>query len=81
MSSQVMARPLRVEFEGALYRLIGRGNAGQRIFFVPTRVAPGFVELLVQVTGTVRCGVARLCINERSFSSNCGDQLGRIRDR
>ena len=27
-----MARPLRVEFEGALYHLTGRGNARQRIF-------------------------------------------------
>lgn len=27
-----MARPLRVEFEGAIYHLLGRGNARQRIF-------------------------------------------------
>lgn len=27
-----MARPLRLEFEGALYHLLGRGNARQRIF-------------------------------------------------
>jgi hypothetical protein len=27
-----MARPLRLEFEGALYHLTGRGNARQRIF-------------------------------------------------
>ncbi len=27
-----MARPLRLEFEGAIYHLLGRGNARQRIF-------------------------------------------------
>ena len=27
-----MARPLRLEFEGALYHLTGRGNVRQRIF-------------------------------------------------
>ena len=28
-----MARPLRIEFEGALYHLTSRGNAGEKIFF------------------------------------------------
>jgi len=28
-----MARPLRLEFPGAIYHLTGRGNARQRIFF------------------------------------------------
>jgi hypothetical protein len=27
-----MARPLRLEFEDAIYHLLGRGNARQRIF-------------------------------------------------
>ncbi len=27
-----MARPLRIEYEGALYHLIGRGNRRQAIF-------------------------------------------------
>ena len=27
-----MARPLRIEYEGALYHLTGRGNERQRIF-------------------------------------------------
>ena len=27
-----MARALRLEFEGAIYHLLGRGNARQRIF-------------------------------------------------
>jgi len=27
-----MARPLRIEYEGAVYHIISRGNAGQDIF-------------------------------------------------
>ncbi len=42
-----MARPLRVEFEGALYHLTGRGNARQRIFSDDKDCAR-FVELLGQ---------------------------------
>jgi len=41
-----MARPLRVEFEGALYHLTGRGNARQRIF-ADDKDCARFVELLV----------------------------------
>ena len=28
-----MARPLRLEFRGAIYHLTGRGNARQKVFF------------------------------------------------
>lgn len=28
-----MARPLRLEFAGAIYHLAGRGNARQKVFF------------------------------------------------
>src|SRR6266446_439609 len=42
-----MARPLRVEFEGALYHLTGRGNARERIFSDDKDCAR-FVELLGQ---------------------------------
>lgn len=42
-----MARPLRVEFEGALYHLTGRGNARQRIF-ADDKDCARFVELVVQ---------------------------------
>jgi putative transposase len=42
-----MARPLRIEFEGALYHLTGRGNARQRIF-ADDKDCAKFVELLVQ---------------------------------
>lgn len=40
-----MARPLRIEFEGALYHLTGRGNARQRIFADEADCAH-FVQLL-----------------------------------
>jgi putative transposase len=40
-----MARPLRLEFEGAIYHLLGRGNARQRIF-ASERDRLEFVKLL-----------------------------------
>ena len=42
-----MARPLRVEFEGALYHLTGRGNARQRIF-ADEKDCARFVQLLME---------------------------------
>jgi len=42
-----MARPLRVEFEGAIYHLCARGNARQRIF-CDERDRTRFVELLAE---------------------------------
>ena len=42
-----MARPLRVEFEGALYHLTGWGNARQRIFADEADCAK-FVQLIVE---------------------------------
>ena len=42
-----MARPLRREFEGALYHLTGRGNARQRIFANQKDCAK-FVQLLIE---------------------------------
>ena len=42
-----MARPLRVEFEGASYHLTGRGNARQRIF-ADEKDCARFVQLLIE---------------------------------
>ena len=42
-----MARPLRVEFEGALYHITGRGNARQGIF-ADEKDCTRFVQLLVE---------------------------------
>jgi putative transposase len=43
-----MARPLRVEYEGALYHVTSRGNDCERIFFTDTD-RDAFLELLVDV--------------------------------
>ncbi len=42
-----MARPLRVEFEGAFYHLTGRGNARQRIF-ADEKDCAKFVQLVIE---------------------------------
>jgi putative transposase len=42
-----VARPLRIEFEGALYHLTGRGNARQEVFADQADCAK-FVQLLVE---------------------------------
>ena len=53
-----MARPLRIEFEGAIYHLCGRGNARQSIFH-DERDCARFVELLGQ--SAQRFDAAILC--------------------
>src|SRR5947199_9784415 len=45
-----MARPLRIEFEGALYHVTGRGNARQKVFAYQKDCAK-FVQLLVESLG------------------------------
>jgi len=77
MISQVMARPLRVEFEGALYHLTGRSNARQRIFSGDKDCAT-FVELLVQSLERYGVALHAYVLMGNHFSSNCCDQLGRI---
>ena len=42
-----MARPLRVEFEDAIYHVCSRGNARQRIFW-DDRDRNRFIELLAE---------------------------------
>jgi len=44
-----MARPLRIEYEGALYHVTSRGNDRERIFFTDTD-REAFLELLGDVT-------------------------------
>jgi len=43
-----MARPLRIEFEGALYHVTSRGNDREKIFFMDTD-RKAFLELLSEV--------------------------------
>jgi putative transposase len=45
-----MARPLRIEFEGALYHVTGRGNARQRVF-ADQKDCAKFVQLLEESLG------------------------------
>jgi len=45
-----MARPLRIEFEGALYHVTGRGNARQKVF-ADQKDCAKFVQLLVESLG------------------------------
>jgi len=45
-----MARPLRIEFEEAIYHVCARGNAPQRIF-CDERDRARFVELLNESVG------------------------------
>ena len=44
-----MARPLRIEFEGALYHVTSRGNAGQDIF-ADDEDRDAFLEILADTT-------------------------------
>jgi putative transposase len=43
-----MARPLRIEFEGALYHITSRGNAGAKIFFTESS-RQAFLDILGEV--------------------------------
>ena len=43
-----MARPLRIEYEGALYHVTSRGNAREKIFFTKTD-HHAFLDILTQV--------------------------------
>ena len=43
-----MARPLRIEFEGALYHVTARGNAGEKIF-VDDSDRTLFLDVLAEV--------------------------------
>jgi len=47
MYTQFMARPLRIEFEGAVYHITTRGNARSSIFFTDSD-RHAFVEILAE---------------------------------
>src|SRR5438309_11211297 len=55
-----MARPLRVEFEGAVYHLCARGNARQPVFR-DERDCARFLELLTE--SAQRLAAAILCFD------------------
>ena len=73
-----MARPLRVEFEGALYHLTGRGNARERIFADDEECAE-FVQLLVESLERYEVALQGYVLMGNHYSSVCRAlrQLGR----
>ena len=56
-----MARPLRIEFPGALYHITARGNAGQDIF-LEARDSQRFLELLGEVATRCRWRCTAYCL-------------------
>ena len=56
-----MARPLRIEFPGALYHLTARGNAGQDIF-LGARDSQRFLDLLGEVATRLRWRCIAYCL-------------------
>ncbi len=56
-----MARPLRIEFSGALYHITARGNAGQDIF-LDARDSRRFLNLLGEVATRCRWRCTAYCL-------------------
>ncbi len=56
-----MARPLRIEFPGALYHITARGNAGQNIF-LDARDSQRFLDLLGEVATRCRWRCYAYCL-------------------
>ena len=56
-----MARPLRIEFPGALYHITARGNAGQDIF-LDARDSQRFLDLLGEVATRCRWRCYAYCL-------------------
>jgi REP element-mobilizing transposase RayT len=56
-----MARPLRIEFPGALYHITARGNAGQDIF-LDARDSQRFLDLLGEVATRLRWRCTAYCL-------------------
>ena len=44
-----MARPLRIEYDGALYHVLSRGNAGEHIF-KSTKDRLSFLDIIGETT-------------------------------
>jgi len=56
-----MARPLRIEFPGALYHITARGNAGQDIF-LDARDSQRFLDLLDEIATRCRWSCFAYCL-------------------
>ena len=61
-----MARPLRIEYQGACYHVMNRGNRGQEVY--GTRDDYGlFIEKLARFAGMFRVGVRCWCLMPNHF--------------
>ena len=61
-----MARPLRVEYSGAVYHVINRGNAGEKIFR-GNRDREKFLEYLEKSTERFILNVHSYCLMNSHF--------------
>ena len=61
-----MARPLRIEFPGALYHVTARGNAGQDIF-LDARDSQRFLDILDQVATRLRWRCFAYCLMSNHY--------------
>jgi REP element-mobilizing transposase RayT len=61
-----MARPLRVEFPGALYHITSRGNAGQAIFLAD-QDRLSFLEILAQLVKRYRFRCYAYCLMDNHY--------------
>jgi len=72
----VMARKLRVEFEGALYHGISRGNYSARVF-AEARTKHVFVSRLYEACKRSSWEAARVRSHEQSLPPRGGDAVGK----
>ena len=56
-----MARPLRIEYPGAFYRVINRGNAGEKIF-INDRDKEAFLEYLEKAVSRYDIKIHTYCL-------------------
>jgi putative transposase len=61
-----MARPLRIEYPGALYHVTSRGNAGQKIFWTD-KDRRYFIELLAYIIERFRWVCYAYCLMDNHY--------------
>jgi len=72
-----MARPLRIEFEGALYHVMARGNARSDIFF-DDEDRQVFIDNLERVCGRFVWRVWAWCLMQNHWGHNYWGQVFRF---
>jgi putative transposase len=61
-----MARPLRIEFPGAIYHVTSRGNARQTIF-IDNEDKAGFLDVLSMVVERFKWPCHAYCLTENHY--------------